>query len=162
MSKYRNLIMSKFRDLIESVLLNEISTIKVHPAYNIDSTILTYKNPSKSNIEALINNLPINADGMLRGIGLDNNIYVWNSYNSNHLDILLYLLDYSEKLDGDDGTLDNFFKELEKTHDYFPFYIKDNQLIFQESSDIKIAANNQHLLNIFSIDDINNAKIDIF
>jgi len=154
--------MSKFRNLIESILLDEVSIIKVHPDYNINETILTYKNPSKSDIRALTDNLPANSEGILRGIGLDNNIYVWNSYDSNHLEVLCYLLDYHEELDGDDGTLDNFFKELEKTHDHFNFYIKNNQLILQNSSDVKVAVNNQHLLNIFSADEINNAKRDVF
>ena len=83
--------MSKFRNLIESVLLNEAFIIKI-PVEEVNQFneypnkyILVYKNPSKSELNQIQNN---SKEHELRGLIIDNNVYIWDSYFAIHTDIV--------------------------------------------------------------------------
>lgn len=83
--------MSKFRDLVKSVLLNEASIIKI-PVEEVNQFneypnkyILVYKNPSKTELDQIQTNAK---EHEIRGLVIENNIYVWDSYFAIHTDIV--------------------------------------------------------------------------
>ena len=93
--------MSRFREIVENILkenniiLDEAKMIKVYPSEfewintDIDIPYLrVYKNPTRSELMSICNKA---VHKELRGLCVDNSIYIWDAYYCNHSDILDYL-----------------------------------------------------------------------
>ena len=93
--------MSRFREIVENILkenniiLDEAKMIKVYPSEfewintDIDIPYLrVYKNLTRSELMSICNKA---VHKELRGLYVDNSIYIWDAYYCNHSDILDYL-----------------------------------------------------------------------
>lgn len=150
--------MSQFRKIVENVLkkhkeqlLSEAKVIKVYPFefewINTDINIpylRVYKNPTRSELMSICNKT---VHKELRGLCVDNNIYIWDAYYCNHSDILDYLYRINDIINTDSVI---YFMIISDT-----LYISNN--LDLPSKQLLQDCLNSKLSSIFSEDEIKQA-----
>lgn len=106
---------SRFRQIVEKAL-KEVKVIQPD-GYDFEGKI--YENPSKSDMYRLESQSK-DAGHMLRGILLNNNVYLADAYDFTHLEIILAAIGLT--------TDDNIPKGL----DYTPFFVKNHNIGLHE------------------------------
>lgn len=93
--------MSRIRDTYNKILL-EAKVIKVNTEelidfdYNIPLPYLNvYKNPTKSELKSILQN---SKENMIRGLLIDDDVYVWDAYYTNHASIMDILDDSNSNI----------------------------------------------------------------
>jgi hypothetical protein len=148
--------MSKFRNLIESTLLEMIS-LRIPMGDFIDFTdekVTLYKNPNLHELQAITDKLPAHSNKTLRGLILNDQFYVWDAYEDTHICVVSQLLEMPVD---------------EITNEGYGFYIKDNKLCVDELArehypkeidrTLKAIANNYNTSRVFSQENIDNPVI---
>ena len=155
--------MSKFRNLIESVLLNEASVIKIpeeelHNHYDdkiYPKYIPIYKNPNKPEFDSLYAN---SKEKELRGLAINDNIYIWDAYWEQHESILSLLRDRIN-IPSDSYIADFLYtnKGLEASFSQHndDNYIKDPNVC------INVLLNNSNAVKLFGKEAIKNINTDM-